>query len=81
MNEKNRMIVGRCTASAAPSMLTASTLIRAIAPSNATPVRRPPNSVLDGAKFRRLYGVEARPWRESLAGCLAEIRSRETTTA
>lgn len=45
-----------------------------------TPARRPANSVLDGAKFRRLYGVAARPWQQSLAGCLAEIAARETTT-
>jgi len=45
------------------------------------PARRPANSVLDGAKFRQLYGVAARPWRESLAGCVAEIATRETTTA
>ena len=38
-----------------------------------TPARRPANSVLDAGKFHRLYGVAARPWRESLADCLAEI--------
>jgi dTDP-4-dehydrorhamnose reductase len=42
-----------------------------------TAARRPANSVLDGAKFRRLYGVAGRPWRESLASCLAEIAARE----
>jgi dTDP-4-dehydrorhamnose reductase len=46
-----------------------------------TPARRPANSVLDGAKFRRLYGVAGRPWRESLARCLTEIAAREATTA
>jgi dTDP-4-dehydrorhamnose reductase len=46
-----------------------------------TAARRPANSVLDGAKIRRLYGVAARPWRESLARCLAEIAAREATTA
>jgi dTDP-4-dehydrorhamnose reductase len=38
-----------------------------------TPARRPANSVLDSAKFARLYGVTARPWRESLARCLKDI--------
>ena len=41
-----------------------------------TPARRPANSVLDAGKFRRLYGVAARPWRESLAECLAAIAAR-----
>lgn len=41
-----------------------------------TPARRPANSVLDAGKFRRLYGVVARPWRESLAECLAAIAAR-----
>ncbi len=43
-----------------------------------TPTRRPANSVLDSTKFSRLYGVAARPWRESLARCLAAIAARET---
>ena len=38
-----------------------------------TPARRPANSVLDSAKFARLYGVTARPWRDSLARCLKDI--------
>ena len=46
-----------------------------------TAARRPANSVLDSAKFARLYGVTARPWRESLARCLAEIAARETSAA
>jgi dTDP-4-dehydrorhamnose reductase len=46
-----------------------------------TPARRPANSVLDSGKFARLYGVTARPWRESLARCLAEIAARETSAA
>jgi dTDP-4-dehydrorhamnose reductase len=46
-----------------------------------TPARRPANSVLDGAKFRRLYGVAGRPWRDSLARCLTEIAAREAATA
>lgn len=41
-----------------------------------TPARRPANSVLDAGKFRRLYGMAARPWRESLAECLAAISAR-----
>jgi dTDP-4-dehydrorhamnose reductase len=46
-----------------------------------TPARRPANSVLDAGKLRRLYGIEARPWRESLAACLAEIAALEAKTA
>ena len=46
-----------------------------------TPARRPANSVLDSAKFARLYGVTAPPWRESLAQCLRDIQARETRTA
>jgi len=46
-----------------------------------TPARRPANSVLDAGKFRRLYGVAARPWRESLAECLAAIAARNHTGA
>jgi len=46
-----------------------------------TPARRPANSVLDSAKFARLYGVTARPWRESLARCLEAIRAREASAA
>ena len=44
-----------------------------------TPALRPANSVLDAGKFRRLYGFAARPWRESLADCLAEIAARRVT--
>jgi dTDP-4-dehydrorhamnose reductase len=46
-----------------------------------TPARRPANSVLDSSRFARLYGVTARPWRESLARCLKEIAARGTRTA
>ncbi len=46
-----------------------------------TPARRPANSVLDGGKLRRLYGIEARPWRDSLAACLSEIAALEGKTA
>src|SRR5262249_62034848 len=46
-----------------------------------TPARRPANSVLDSSGFARLYGVTARPWRDSLADCLAAIAARETTAA
>jgi dTDP-4-dehydrorhamnose reductase len=46
-----------------------------------TPARRPANSVLDSTKFARLYGVTARPWRESLTQCLEEIATREATAA
>ena len=46
-----------------------------------TPARRPANSVLDCAKFARLYDVSGKPWRESLARCLAVIAAREATAA
>jgi dTDP-4-dehydrorhamnose reductase len=46
-----------------------------------TPARRPANSVLDSSKFARLYGVTARPWRDSLARCLRDIQARERRTA
>jgi dTDP-4-dehydrorhamnose reductase len=46
-----------------------------------TPARRPANSVLDSSRFARLYGVTARPWRDSLARCLKEIAARGTRTA
>jgi dTDP-4-dehydrorhamnose reductase len=46
-----------------------------------TPARRPANSVLDSSKFARLYGVTARPWRDSLARCLRDIQARGTRTA
>ena len=46
-----------------------------------TPARRPANSVLDAGKFRRLYGVAARPWRDSLAECLAAIAARKKAGA
>ena len=46
-----------------------------------TPARRPANSVLDCQKFARLYGIRARPWRESLARCLNKIAAREATAA
>ena len=32
-------------------------------------------TVLDSTKFARLYGVTARPWRESLARCLKDIEA------
>jgi dTDP-4-dehydrorhamnose reductase len=41
-----------------------------------TPARRPANSKLDASKIWRLYGVNARPWRESLAECMAAIAAR-----
>lgn len=45
-----------------------------------TPAHRPANSVLDSSKFARLYGVTARPWRESLAHCLGEIAALRQST-
>jgi len=32
-----------------------------------TPAKRPANSVLDCSLFTRTFGIEPRPWRESLA--------------
>jgi dTDP-4-dehydrorhamnose reductase len=46
-----------------------------------TPARRPANSLLDSRKFARIYGLEARAWRESLARCLRQIAAREATAA
>lgn len=46
-----------------------------------TPAHRPANSVLDSSKFARLYGVTARPWRESLARCLEEIAALRQGTS
>ena len=40
-----------------------------------TPARRPYNSVLDCDKIRRTYGIVPRPWQESLADCLDQLRS------
>jgi len=41
-------------------------LIRIPSSDYPTPARRPANSRLDGAKLRRDYGIEARPWREAV---------------
>jgi dTDP-4-dehydrorhamnose reductase len=46
-----------------------------------TPAHRPANSVLDTRKFASIFGLEAPPWRESLARCLRQIAARETTAA
>lgn len=36
------------------------------------PAPRPANSVLDNAKFERVFGVRAQPWDDALGACLAE---------
>lgn len=38
-----------------------------------TPARRPANSVLDGSKLQRIYGVALPHWREGLDACLDAI--------
>jgi dTDP-4-dehydrorhamnose reductase len=38
-----------------------------------TPARRPANSRLDNAKFRRVYGLALPEWRPSLTACCARL--------
>jgi dTDP-4-dehydrorhamnose reductase len=38
-----------------------------------TPAARPRNSALDCDKIRRIYGIAAPPWQESLSACLDEL--------
>lgn len=38
-----------------------------------TPARRPANSALDCSRIAAIYDIVQRPWRESLAECIAEI--------
>ena len=38
-----------------------------------TPVRRPANSVLDCSKIKEHFGIEARPWRESLMVMIEQL--------
>jgi dTDP-4-dehydrorhamnose reductase len=38
-----------------------------------TPARRPANSCLDNAKFKRTYNIELPDWRTSLADCIARL--------
>ncbi|WP_247881486.1 sugar nucleotide-binding protein [Skermanella sp. TT6] len=38
-----------------------------------TPAARPKNSVLDCSRLRAAYGIEAPPWRDSLAACIARL--------
>ena len=40
-----------------------------------TPARRPPNSRLDNAKLRRIYGLALPDWRRSVAICCARLIS------
>jgi dTDP-4-dehydrorhamnose reductase len=44
-----------------------------------TPARRPCNAVLDCGKIERNFGIEPRPWRESLAAMLDEFFTTEGT--
>jgi dTDP-4-dehydrorhamnose reductase len=41
-----------------------------------TPVTRPANSVLDCSKIRRKFGIQSRPWRESLAEVIEKLLAR-----
>jgi dTDP-4-dehydrorhamnose reductase len=38
-----------------------------------TPARRPANSALDCSRIAAIYDIVQRPWRESLAECIAEL--------
>ena len=38
-----------------------------------TPAARPARGTLDTTKLERVYGVRPRPWREPLAGIVAEL--------
>jgi dTDP-4-dehydrorhamnose reductase len=40
-----------------------------------TPARRPHYSVLDKSKIKSAYGIELKNWKESLQGCLAQLKS------
>jgi dTDP-4-dehydrorhamnose reductase len=42
-----------------------------------TPAKRPSNSVLDCSLFTRTFGIEPRPWRESLAEVIHGLLSQE----
>jgi len=43
-----------------------------------TPATRPANSALDCSRIAADYGIVPRPWRESLADCIAEIFARKS---
>jgi dTDP-4-dehydrorhamnose reductase len=43
-----------------------------------TPVKRPVNSVLDCAKIERYFGIQPRPWRESLAEMIERLYKLKT---
>ncbi|WGM32281.1 dTDP-4-dehydrorhamnose reductase [Brevundimonas sp. NIBR11] len=43
-----------------------------------TPVRRPADSRLDGARLEQVYGVRMPEWREALDRCLDQIYDRDT---
>lgn len=40
-----------------------------------TPARRPAYSVLDKTKIQQVFGITLRPWQESLAECLEQLRT------
>jgi len=41
-----------------------------------TPARRPANSALDCTRIAEAYGIRQRPWRDSLAECVARMLSQ-----
>ena len=43
-----------------------------------TPVKRPANSVLDCTKIERYFGIQPRPWRESLAEMIERLYKLNT---
>ncbi|HUC83360.1 MAG TPA: dTDP-4-dehydrorhamnose reductase [Flavisolibacter sp.] len=40
-----------------------------------TPAKRPAYSAMDKSKIQQLYGVELKPWKESLQQCLAKLKA------
>jgi dTDP-4-dehydrorhamnose reductase len=42
-----------------------------------TPARRPPYSALDCSKINRVFGIQTRPWQDSLAEMLAKLFTEE----
>ena len=43
-----------------------------------TPVKRPANSVLDCSKIKKNFGIQPRPWRESLAEMIDRLYKQNT---
>jgi len=52
--------------------------LRAIATSDyPTPAKRPANSELDSGKLESTFGVTIKPWSESLAEVVAELKEKK----